>query len=263
MHGLHGIDGQLTLLDTANMLPLERARLSALHSGAFISSYEHAKYDEEKTPFCTICGLADDCEHWLHCPRFAHIRDSIPDWMPDNVELPKCMLNHLLVPRIPQLVQWRSLLCNLKYGTQTFQFPLPPPKFGFHHLFVDGSCTVEAYPELQLASWGVINATAGLVVSAAHLHGPTRTIDRAELSAVISALLWGAHAELALCMWSDSLSTVQMAERIQQWGNVPDGVANFELWSIFHSSATRSHWCLHSISLDTFACVQRAGRRLL
>ena len=195
IHGLHGIDGQLTLLDTANMLPLERARLSALHSGAFISSYEHAKYDEEKIPFCTICGLADDCEHWLHCPRFAHIRDSIPDWMPDNVELPKCMLNHLLVPRIPQLVQWLSLLCNLKYGTQTFQFP--PPKFGFHHLFGDGSCTVEAYPDLQLASWGVINATAGLVVSAAHLHGPTRTIDRAELSAVISALLWGAHAELA------------------------------------------------------------------
>ena len=234
MHGLHGIDGQLTLLDTANMLPLERARLSALHSGAFISNYEHAKYDEEKTPFCTVCNIEDDREHWLHCPRFAHIRDSIPDWLPDNVELPKCMLNHLLVPRIPQLVHWRSLLCNLQDRTQSFQFP--PPKFGFHHLFVDGSCTVEVYPELQLASWGVISATAGLVVSAAHLHGPTQTIDRAELSAVISAVMWGAHTELALCIWSDSLSTVQMAERIQTWGYVPDGVANFDLWSIFHQA---------------------------
>ena len=101
---------------------------------------------------------------------------------------------------------------------------------------MDGSCTVEVYPELQLASWGVISATAGLVVSAAHLHGPTQTIDRAELSAVISAVMWGAHTELALCIWSDSLSTVQMAERIQTWGYVPDGVANFDLWSIFHQA---------------------------
>ena len=234
MRGLQGIDGPLTLLDTASMLPLDRARLSALHSGAFISNYEHAKYDEEKTPYCALCNQEDDREHWLLCPRFAHIRESIPGWLPDNVELPKCMLNHLLVPRIPQLAHWRSTLCNLQ--DNLFNFLFPPPKVGFHHLFVDGACTVEVYPELQLASWGVINANNGLVVSAGHLHGPMQTIDRAELSALTSALAWGAHTELALCIWSDSLSTVRTAEQIVQLGYVPDGVANYDLWCVFHQA---------------------------
>eukprot|EP00435_Cladocopium_sp_Y103_P072449 s162_g40.t1 len=234
MRDLSGLDGRLTLMDAASMLPLDRARLSALHSGAFISNFEKSKFDEEKTPFCTMCNQEDDRAHWLCCPRYAHLRATIPGWHADNVELPDCMINHLLVPRLSQLVQWRAMLYAIEDGTQNFC--VLPPKTGFHHLFVDGSCTVETYPELQLASWGVINATMGLVVSSAPLHGITQTIDRAELAALVSAVQWGGHTELELCIWSDSLSTVTTAERLSALDFVPECIENYDLWQLFLSA---------------------------
>ena len=135
MQGLHGIERSLTLLDTAQMSPLDKARLPALHSGAFISNAEHAKYDMEKFAICHICRLEDDREHWLICPRYQHIRQSIPGWFPDNVEQPRCVLNHLLVSKLEPLLHWRQMLYELLDETQNFYFE--PPKQGLQHLFID------------------------------------------------------------------------------------------------------------------------------
>ena len=142
MSDLHGIAGEVTLKDAPKMSSLDRARLSALHSGAFVSNYEHSKYDSEKTPMCPSCNTEDDREHWLHCPRFQHLRMNTSGWLPDNVELPKCTIHHLLVPRLELLVSWRHLLYAIPDSTQAFCFPLP--KNGLHHLFLDGLCAVEA-----------------------------------------------------------------------------------------------------------------------
>eukprot|EP00435_Cladocopium_sp_Y103_P002738 s2367_g1.t1 len=113
MQGLDGLDRELTLLDASTMTPVDRARLSALHSGAFVSIAEHAKYDAEKIPMCQLCGIEDDTEHWLHCPRFQQLRFSIPGWLADNAALPRCTVNHLLVPRLPRKINWRHFLCSL------------------------------------------------------------------------------------------------------------------------------------------------------
>lgn len=234
MQGLNGIDKDLTLLDASSMLPIDRARLSALHSGAFISVAEHAKYDEEKISVCALCGIDDDREHWLQCPRFQTLRLGIPGWLADNAALPRCTVNHLLAPRLPKLVEWRHLLYQLPDTSASFCFQ--PPKFGCHHLFLDGSCTVEQHKQLQLASWGVIDATRGLVVSAGHLPGITQSIDRAEATALLSALRWGAHTDLALCLWSDSLSTVDLANHVMKFDHIPAGTANYELWRLIQDA---------------------------
>ena len=68
--GLQGLDGLLTKLDCTTVSSLDRARISALHSGAFVSAYEHSKYDEERPPMCTQCGCEDDRAHWLVCLGF-------------------------------------------------------------------------------------------------------------------------------------------------------------------------------------------------
>jgi len=228
MEGLNGIDGFLTRLDCHNMNPLERSRLSALHSGAFMTNYEHAKFDAEKTPMCTMCSCEDDRQHWLRCPRFRRLRDDIPNWQPDNLQLPPCTLNHLLAPRQPCLVQWRDTLYRLQKGT--FSFQVFPPKNGFHHLFLDGSCYNAKYHMLNLASWAVVNATTGQVVATAPLSGITQTIDRAELTALVAALAWSMGTELGLGLWIDSESTVRVAEFIQLHDQLPEGVANMDLW---------------------------------
>eukprot|EP00435_Cladocopium_sp_Y103_P012354 s2527_g3.t1 len=232
MRGLQGLEGSLTLLDVRKMLPLDRARYSALTSGAFVSTYEHAKYDHTKTPMCTLCAVEDDRFHWLQCPRFQHLRRSISGWLVDNVELPSCAIHHLLVPRLQSLRQWRDWLHALPQDR--FQFCFSPPFTGFHHVFLDGSCSVETHKELQLASWAVVSATAGQPIAFGPLAGITQTIDRAELSALRVALLWADGTELDMCIWSDSQSTVSVAAFIMQYDTIPDEVANYDLWHDIH-----------------------------
>lgn len=87
---------------------------------------------------------------------------------------------------------------------------------------------------LNLAAWGVVNATLGEPLAAAHLCGITQTIDRAELSALLASLQWADGTELGLCLWSDSLSTVHTMEYVLKHGAVPDGIENADLWTEVH-----------------------------
>eukprot|EP00438_Fugacium_kawagutii_P028124 Skav229523 [mRNA] locus=scaffold887:112665:113618:+ [translate_table: standard] len=228
MVDLHGMDGFLTKLDTLNMTPLDRARISALHSGAFMTNYEKSKFDPEKTAFCEICHCEDDRAHWLICPRFQHLRDRIPDWTMDLHTLPLCTQHHLLVPRLRCHVAWKSHLCSQQ--DQGFNFLVSPPTHGHHHLFIDGSCFTDEFPVLHLGAWAVVDATAGLAIAHGHLAGLVQTIDRAECVALAAALQWPSGTDLEVSIWSDSQSTVQMADFIQKHDLVPDTAANYDVW---------------------------------
>eukprot|EP00435_Cladocopium_sp_Y103_P016937 s4955_g4.t1 len=228
MKDLAGLSGEITMQGVKTMLPPDRARLAALHSGSFMTNFEKAKFDHEKMPMCTICHTEDDRAHWLQCPRFQHLRRRIPGWLPDNVELPSCVVHHLLVPRIELLVNWRKMLYDVQDCTG--KFCVQPPVCGFQHVFIDGTCTMEPHMALQLASWGVVSASCGMVVATGHLSGLTQSIDRAELTALLAALRWGEFSDMDMCIWSDSQSTVHLAEFIQTFDHIPDGVENYDLW---------------------------------
>ena len=230
MRDLAGLDHYLTMYDAAKLLPLDRARLSALHSGSFVTALEHSRYDDEKCAICVHCRLPDDRAHWLTCPRFANLRDSIPNWQVDNLELPLCTIHHLLVPRQVQMVDWRHTL--LQIPDATFSFSLKPPQNRVQHVFTDGSCCGHRHSILQLASWGVVSATEKDCIASGHLSGLTQSIDRAELTAAICALRWGLHFGLDLYLWLDSLSTVQMGLFVQTHGYIPANWANQDLWQI-------------------------------
>ena len=80
-------------------------------------------------------------------------------------------------------------------------FLVSPPKMGYYHLFLDGSCTNDKYPMLNAASWGiVIDATLQQAVATAPVTGITQTIDRAELMSLVAALSWTAGTDRAWCM---------------------------------------------------------------
>ena len=110
--------------------------------------------------------------------------------------------------------------------TQTFCFT--PPKSGLSHLFTDGACTQHTYKCLSYAAWGVLSATDGDLVAIGHLSGITQSIDRAELTAILAALRWSTSADI--CIWSDSLSCVNLADYVQQHEHVPINVENYDLW---------------------------------
>lgn len=113
-------------------------------------------------------------------------------------------------------------------------FLVPSPKQGYHHVFLDGSCKQDRHPVLNVAAWGIVNATLGLAIAAGHLHGVSQSIDRAELTALLACLRWTTGTELGLCIWSDSHSTIQIAEYILRYQLIPDGVANLDLWTEVH-----------------------------
>eukprot|EP00438_Fugacium_kawagutii_P011104 Skav203175 [mRNA] locus=scaffold39:98339:103385:- [translate_table: standard] len=227
MQGLTGLEGYLTLLGTKQLSPLHRNLVSALHSGAFVSDHEHSKYDTEKLGFCPVCNQEDDRLHWLTCPRFQHLRQAIPGWHGDNLELPLCTLNHLLVPRQPCLLEWRRRLCALP---KDLNFLVDPPQQGYHHLFVDGSCTSGDHHVLNYAAWGAVDATTGEVIAAAPLSGLTQTIDRAEITAILAALSWPSGSSLGICIWSDSQSSVEVLEYLMKHDDLPSQSVNLDLW---------------------------------
>eukprot|EP00438_Fugacium_kawagutii_P034912 Skav206373 [mRNA] locus=scaffold834:175796:187689:- [translate_table: standard] len=228
MDDLHGLDGYLTLLDTGKMSALSRTRVSALHSGAFISNLEHSKYDDSKAAICCHCLCPDDRAHWLQCPRFEQLRSQISGWTGDEVQLPSCTIHHLLVPRLEAAVEWRSTLWQQEDCTLKFCHVHPPNTM--NHLFVDGTCTKPIHEPLKLAAWSVVNATTGQPVSMGPLAGLARTIARAELTAILAALRWIAYHQREACIWSDSRSTVRVLQLIRRLGFVPDHLCNLDLW---------------------------------
>eukprot|EP00438_Fugacium_kawagutii_P012516 Skav208176 [mRNA] locus=scaffold2530:40584:49536:- [translate_table: standard] len=63
--------------------------------------------------------------------------------------------------------------------------------------------------------------------------GFRNTSTTAELTAMISALEWASPTEMDLALWSDSHSTVLVADYIQATGTLPPGVSCIDLWSQF------------------------------
>ena len=56
MHDLQGIESTLLNLDCARLTPLDSARLAAIHSGAFTSPEQHARFDLSKTSLRLVCA---------------------------------------------------------------------------------------------------------------------------------------------------------------------------------------------------------------
>ena len=122
MRDLDGMDYYLTTFHSKKLGSLERALLSVLQSGAFISASEHARYDASKQSLCNLCQCEDDRAHWLCCPRFKHLREAIVGWHPDNIELPSCVVHHLMIPRLPAVVSWRKTLQQIQDSSKVFCF---------------------------------------------------------------------------------------------------------------------------------------------
>ena len=232
MRDLAGLDGELTLLDHGKLLRIESARVSALHSGAFVSNSQKGKFDVSKTPFCSECNMVDDRCHWLSCPKMEAHRQHFPwNWATIQSSLPDCTIFHLLVPQIPDLDLVTSMLADLPLNWTDFQ--TSQCISGIQHLFTDGTCTREPCSRANYAAWGVLHAGTGQVLSTGHLSGARQAIDRAELTALVSATAWTAWQDQDSIVWSDSQSTVKIAQTILNTLTLQAVTTNLDLWQEF------------------------------
>ena len=232
MHDLQGLEPSLALLDHNRLPTMNYHRVLAIQSGAFVSASQHSRYDSSKNELCAICGETDDRRHWLNCPRFSHMWNAVPwNWQEQLAVLPDSLVYHLLPSRNQK---WHSL--RYEHAAQPaglFDFVTLERAEGINHLFVDGSCYDSRCPFSARAAWSVVNASKKCIVASSHLQGPRQSIDRAELSALISAAAWGIQCSTQICIWSDSKSTVTQAEQIDSSRLLTGVEHNRDLWATF------------------------------
>ena len=239
MAGLDGMNAFLTKFDHDKAPMLQRMRISAIQSGAFIAAAEHGHYDDKKSRMCELCSVVDDRRHWLCCPRFRCFRTLCDIRQDEFAEEPECLVNHLLVPQLQAEIRYRRFLAAMDDSLDRFESTLHVD--GVQHLFTDGACHKQ-HTAILTASWAVIHAGTGAVIGAAPLAGLRQTIDRAETTALLCALNWGLQADQDVMVWSDSKATITRAIFYQQNldADVPD--ANRDLWiQYIHIMRSREH----------------------
>ena len=214
MADLSGLDLALTRLDHGQQLPKDLARVRALQSGAFVSTWQHAKYDKTKQPVCQLCMVPDTQKHWLRCPRFAPQRTTCGLTPRHFLDAPDCVVLHLLAPRAPLTLRLKQYFVSLEDLSKSFMSS--KVMNGVNHIFTDGSCFPGVTPSVTTAAWAAVNASSGEVLGSGHLPGLQQTIARAELMAFTAATSWTLRYEAHSVIWADSATTVQRAVFLQQ-----------------------------------------------
>ena len=232
MAGLYGIELNLTLSHIQRLAPVERARVLALNSGTFFPPSQKAKFDKNVESNCPTCGCRNDRKHWLHCPAYVKLHSDFPEeWRTQVSGLPDCFVYHTLIPYQAQLHVLEEFHATIDCTwTDHDSYELAE---GVQHLFTDGSCYDGRICYLARSAWAVIHSGTGMIIAARHLAGPRQCIDRAELSALVSATAWGRQVERQICVWMDSLSTVRLAHRILSQRSLCGVESNRDLWQQF------------------------------
>ena len=233
---LHGIDIDLLEATQADLTAADLGRVMALQTGAFVSQWPHAKYDRTKKPVCQRCLQPATQKHWFTCPLYAQLRAQQPgleDWFAD---VPDCAMHHLLVPRSPLFLQMKEHLLGLEDSVEIF---LSQPSQGIQHVFCDGSFFSKTPKILSTAAWAAVNATTSQLIGTGVVPGLGQSISRAELYGVLAVALWCCETGAHVFLWSDSNTTVRMAQQILSGARRDTGVhtANFDLWRRFQEVA--------------------------
>lgn len=86
----------------------------------------------------------------------------------------------------------------------------------------------------------MVNATTEDVLHTAPLSGPRQSIDRAEASALLVALLWAEDTGSHVKIWSDSRSSVDIATGVLATGTLGGVSKNGDLWQQFLEAVLRT-----------------------
>ena len=239
MDDLHGLDAALTFLDREQMTNADLNKTMALQTGAFLTQKQHSKYDVTKTGDCSLCGVPDTQRHWFDCPRFAALRESLPELPAELDEIPKCVLHHLLPPRNPFVFSLKKYFVDLPDTTGLF---LSEPQDGVQHLFTDGSCFQSAVPFTTLAGWAVVNATSGEITGHGCVPGLVQSAARAELCGILAALQWCLHFKARVAIWCDSQFVVTGMRNLLsgKWAMVSPSAENHDLWLLIAELLTQT-----------------------
>ena len=206
-----------------------QALLRVSLTGRFFTSKELHHVGQSEDTRCPFCGQEDSVDHRIvHCPSFQPERERVLEGL-------GCSLNAL--PPVQRCHASQELLATLDavpWVSETTR--VHGNGEDMHHLFVDGSCLLPRIPQLRLASWSVVLATAAIVGEAQVLmsgHLPTflQTSYRSEIYAVLVAFMVAEASGGYFCIWSDCAGVLARVRKLQSGARKPQYLSlNSDLW---------------------------------
>ncbi|OLP98940.1 Retrovirus-related Pol polyprotein from type-1 retrotransposable element R2 [Symbiodinium microadriaticum] len=209
--------------------PADHALLGTVQDGTAFTNAFKAKFDKAVSAQCGVCNARDSLEHrCCHCPKYESVRSRFRECVRDWGHEPVSFSHHAMVPAFPAQLEYWQALQDIPNMLETFEF-LPEPGL-LYHVFTDGSCQHPSEPWRSLATWACVHWDSGRVLAAGLLPGMLQSTARAELFAVLSVLHWSQRAPCEICIWADSLDTVNGMLFLQTGAEVPSHWANEDLW---------------------------------
>eukprot|EP00435_Cladocopium_sp_Y103_P022302 s1286_g5.t1 len=194
--------------------------------------------------------------------------------------LPECVTCYGWNLRAHTFHQWFSTLAAIEVpSSRTLEVT-----FADLHLFTDGSCFHQHCELTRFAAWAVVRASRGFseccdIVGAGPLPGLLQSAYRAEVFALLQAVLVVPVRGGRVFLWSDCEAVVDTFNRLLQGWVPKSGIAHADLWddiffeihakgiqrfAITHVSAHRSVWCadgFHSWCFSHNALADRTAVR--
>ena len=252
--GLHLVDPGMTRRIFNTFSSPDQAFLRISLNGTFFTNdaLSHCGVDESKD--CLFCGQPDSVQHRVClCPHFQICRQEADVSADDLQALPQAQALHAWALASPTLHAVRRELAAIDGSFGDFQVM---PEAEIVDLFTDGSCLKPREPNLRLATWAVVHGpmddhAPSILVSAGLVPGLLQSPYRGELSAIVSALLFGWTSRKRVRIWTDCQALLRRCRRWQQGTWQPtQRSAHWDLWikvvDIFED--IREHVSFHKVA---------------
>eukprot|EP00435_Cladocopium_sp_Y103_P066720 s4_g29.t1 len=233
--GLHMVNCALSKIDEANFTQDQLGALRALRNGTSITQDHFCHVENADHGKCVFCGGPDsvDHRHW-ECSIVQSSLACVPaEILQQLPELPECTKNRGWMTDPPALRPFKNSLHTIPDTLSWFHVKAPTHVF---HLFCDGTALDPDIPEARLAAWGVTMAGASsqdgcTPVAWGGIRGEWQTVSRAELSAFLSAVMFGMQSKQKFSVWTDNQHVADRARRLQgKQGEVANHWADHDLW---------------------------------
>jgi len=207
--------------------------------GTLFTQHGRAKFRADVTSSCPWCTAKDGFHHraWI-CPFFAPCRSHLTaDQLRVLPLLPACLVDHVwpvVLPEWELLTHWLLQddgLCKMS--------PVEPSVRSMPHvldLFVDGTSAFPQEAKLRFAAWAVTAVPGGTgtydnqVLMAGHVRGLCQSPYRAELSAVLHAVVWAVQHGRAVRIWCDCQGVVKGVSRMLHKRPIRKNAPHSDLW---------------------------------
>ena len=205
--------------------------MRTIRNGTFYTEDLLCKFDFSRNGNCRLCGSPDSIEHRAcHCPYTADIRVGFQGWINKWNQLPRATREHGMCSQNPWLMEYWEALHVIDDSTGVFY--LHRENSQVRYFFLDGTCATPEDPDIALAGWACIDADSHHVVSGGLLPGIVQNINRAELTALISAVKWYHVHGGPVVVWSDSSYVVDGFRQLQYHQDPASCDSNEDLWEL-------------------------------